>query len=61
MRSCSLHGEQSVNGQVTEHVHAVIKLTLAVSFYRRMHILLMSLCHSVVPDDGEGQNLVEEI
>jgi len=56
-----LHGEQSVNGQVTEHVHAVIKLTLAVSFYRRMHILLMSLCHSVVPDDGEGQNLVEEI
>jgi len=61
VRCCSLHAEQSVNGEVTEHVHAVIKLTPAVSFCRRMHILLMSLCHSVVPDDGEGQNLVEEI
>jgi hypothetical protein len=56
-----LHCEQSVNGQVMEHVHAVVKLTMAVPFYRRMHILLMSLCHSVVLDDGEARNLVEEI
>ena len=56
-----MHYEQSVNGRLIGHVHAVMKLTLAVPSYRRMHILLMSLCRSVVPDDGEGQNLVEEI
>jgi hypothetical protein len=26
-----------------------------------MRILPMNLCHLVVPDDGEGQNLVEGI
>ena len=57
-----MHGEQAVNGQVIARVRAVIiRLKMAVPFYRRMHILLMNLCRSVVPDDGEDQNLVEEI